>query len=460
MKTIKNIPRVMIVGTGSNSGKTTITCGILKALKNKGLTLSSFKCGPDYIDPMFHSKVIGTHSRNLDLFMCGENSVKYLLNKNSEKSDFSIIEGVMGMYDGLGMSDEYSSNHLALVTETPEILIVNGRGKSISILAEISGYLNFKKNNIKGVILNNISEGMYSIFKKAIEEELKIEVFGFLPPLKDVEFKSRHLGLITANEIEDIQVKMDILAEACEKNIDLKKIIELGHKTVPVDFQEIKIEEIIEKNSVRIGIASDNAFSFYYEDNIELLKELGAELVCFSPLKDEKIPENLSGIIFGGGYPEEYGELLKKNVTMIESIRESSKKGTIIYGECGGYMYLCNSLEVKNNEEQLKKELPMVGLINSKVSMGEKLVRFGYIELIAQKDNIFCKKDETIKAHEFHYSDSTDNGNIFLAQKASGKKWECIHMKDNIIGGYPHIHFWGNIQFAKNFIYKCKEIKK
>ena len=226
MEIIKNIPRVMIVGTGSNSGKTTITCGILKALKNRGIKLSSFKCGPDYIDPMFHSKVIGTHSRNLDLYMCGENSVKYLLNKNSEKTDFSIIEGVMGMYDGLGMSDKYSSNHLSLVTDTPEILIVNGRGKSVSILAEIFGYLNFRKNNIKGVILNNISEGMYSFFKKAIEDELKIEVFGFLPSLKDVEFKSRHLGLITANEIEDIQIKINILAEACEKNIDLKKIIE------------------------------------------------------------------------------------------------------------------------------------------------------------------------------------------------------------------------------------------
>lgn len=459
MEIVKNISRVMIVGTGSNSGKTTITCGVLKALKNRGMKLSSFKCGPDYIDPMFHSKVIGTHSRNLDLYMCGENSVKYLLNKNSELTDFSIIEGVMGMYDGLGMSDDYSSNHLSLVTDTPEILVVNGRGKSVSILAEISGYMNFRKNNIKGIILNNISEGMYSFFKKAIEEELKVEVFGFLPSLKEVEFKSRHLGLITANEIEDIQNKIDILAEACEKNIDLDRIIELGSKTTPIKFQDIIIENIIEKNSIRIGVALDNAFSFYYEDNLELLKELGVELVYFSPLESEKIPENVQGLIFGGGYPEEYGELLSQNKTMMESIQKASEQGTIIYGECGGYMYLCNSLEGKYDGE-LNQEIPMVSLIDSKVTMGKKLTRFGYIELIAKKDNIFCKKDETIRAHEFHYSDSTDNGNIFLAQKSSGRKWECIHMNDNIIAGYPHIHFWGNLQFAKNFIYKCKEIKK
>jgi cobyrinic acid a,c-diamide synthase len=452
MKTAK-IPRFMIVGTGSGSGKTTVVCAILKAIQNRGLRLASFKCGPDYIDPMFHTKVIGAKSRNLDLYMCDEKKVKYLFAENSKNTDLSIIEGVMGMYDGLiSNSDTYSSNHLALVTNTPEILVVNTKGMSLSVVAQIFGYLNFKKNKISGIILNNTNEKMYPIFKKIIEDELNIKVFGYMRTINEAVIKSRHLGLITAEEIEDINIKLDILSKEAEKTIDIDGLISLSKENEDFSYEDIKITNIIPNNSIRIGVARDKAFCFYYEDNLELLKKLGAEIVYFSPLLDDAIPKNLNGLIFGGGYPEEYANRLSENINMLESVKTAILRDMPVISECGGYMYLCNSITDRDG-----KEHKMVGVINSKAKMTNKLSRFGYVMLCANKNNILVKKGESIRGHEFHYSDSDNNGNSFTAKKDSGKIWECIHTDNNIFAGYPHIHFWGNIDFAKSFILKCKE---
>lgn len=439
------IPRVMIVGTGSGCGKTTLTCAILQTLVNDNKPVASFKCGPDYIDPMFHSKVIGAKSRNLDLFMCDKEVVKYLFANNSKDTQISVIEGVMGMYDGLSASsDDCSSNDLALVTDTPQILAVNVKGKSFSVVAEILGYKNFRKNNLKGVVLNHCSKGMYPVYKEMIEKNTDLEVLGYLPKMEQAEIGSRHLGLITADEITDLKQRLAEMAEVAKETLDMDRIVELANEHASFSYQDITIEKTT-KSPVTIAVARDNAFCFYYEDNLSLLKQLGANIVYFSPLNDEKLPSNIDGILLGGGYPEEYTEQLSDNKTMLCCIKRTVLDGVPTVAECGGFMYLGDTIN----------KVGMVGELAVNSAMTTKLSRFGYITLTANEDNLLCEKGMCIKGHEFHYSDSDNNGRCFTASKKSGKTWECIHSTQTLFAGYPHLHYWGNIEFAKNFIKKC-----
>ncbi|WMJ22043.1 cobyrinate a,c-diamide synthase [Paludicola sp. MB14-C6] len=446
--------RIMLTATGSGAGKTTITCGLLKALINRHKSVVSFKCGPDYIDPMFHSKIIGTKSRNLDIFMCGEDNVKYLLAKNSVGCDISVIEGVMGMYDGLLFQSDYaSSNHLSKLTDTPQILIVNVKGMSLSVVALIKGFLCYKENNIKGVILNNCTQGMYSIYKKMIEDELSVHVYGYFPNVKEASIESRHLGLVTANEISDINKKLDLLAKTAEECLDIDAILSLASSAKALQYKAIE-PSMTKKLNVKIAVARDNAFCFTYEDNIDLLKKLGAEIEYFSPLNDTTLPNNMDGLILCGGYPEEYAQELSKNKAMLQCIKNAIENKMPTIAECGGFMYLMDSITDKNNISY-----PMVSAIKGNSYMTSKLSRFGYINLTAKVDNLLCKKGESINAHEFHYSNSDNNGDDFQASKRS-KEWDCIHATDTLFAGYPHIHFWGNTNFAVNFIQKCDAYKQ
>lgn len=447
---IKNISRVMVVGTGSDSGKTTVTCALLQALILKGYNVKSFKCGPDYIDPMFHSKIIGAQSKNLDMFLCDENTIKNLLAYDNN-ADLSIIEGVMGMYDGMNFTDDtYSANHISKVTQTDEIIVVNPKGKSVSLLAEIQGFLNFKKNRLKGVILNQCSKGMYSVYKKLIEDNTDLKVYGYLPKIPEASIGSRHLGLITAMEIEDIKEKMLLLGNTAIETLDLDGIIRLGQKESSLEYDEIIVKPIVE-NKVKIAVAYDQAFSFYYEDNLRLLRQLGAELDFFSPIKDDKLPEDTDGIILGGGYPELHLKELSENREIMKAIREKNSEGLPIWAECGGFMYLGKSISVNG------KSYETVGLIESEFHMTDKLVRFGYQRLAALKDNIMCKNGESINCHEFHRSDADFNGEAFLGRKTNGKEWKSIIANDNLFAGYPHLHLWSNMEFAKNFIKACSK---
>ncbi len=317
----KILPRILIGAPGSGSGKTTVVCGILQALINKGLNIVSFKCGPDYIDPMFHKEALGLESRNLDLFFNDKATINYLLAKNSKEADVAVIEGVMGYYDGLaGKSYEASSYDLARNTKTPSVLIIDCKGKSVSILAEIKGFMELESdNNIKAVILNRISPMIFEEIKKLIEEKLSIEVLGFMPMIKECSLESRHLGLVTAQEVGNLKAILDTLAKQVSESIDLDKLISIA-KTAP----EIKFTRpaIACREKVRIGVAKDKAFCFYYQDNLDLLSELGAEICYFSPLEDKKLPENIQGLYFGGGYPELYLKELEENDVMKQSIKE------------------------------------------------------------------------------------------------------------------------------------------
>lgn len=442
-------PRILITGTGSGCGKTTVVCAILKALKNRGEKVCAFKCGPDYIDPMFHSEVIGVPTRNLDLFLCGGEGVKTLLAKNAASSSLAVIEGAMGMYDGSGFTgDELSANHTARVTGTPEALVLNVKGKSASLLAELGGYLSFRENNVRAVILNNCSEGMYPAYRKAIEETYDVEVLGFMPSMPDASLESRHLGLVTAAETDGLKEKIETLGSQAEKSINICRLMELAASAESLRAEIPEIRPVGEK-PFKIAVAKDKAFSFYYEDNFELLKSLGAEILFFSPLKDEPIPEDARGLILGGGYPEEYARDLSEAEKTKESIRKAVGSGMPVWAECGGFMYLGRSIEAGGYE------YPMTGFLQGKSHMTKSLVRFGYKTLTARKDNLMCKEGQSIRCHEFHYSDSTDCGRDFDAVRRTGARSQCIVAQGNIFAGYPHIHLWSNIDFARNFASAC-----
>lgn len=443
----RNIPRIMIAGTGSNCGKTTITCGILQALVDRNLKVSSFKCGPDYIDPMFHSKIIGTKSNNLDLYFMGENTAKYLLSQNSEDSDIAVIEGVMGFYDGLGISTTTSSSHdLSSVTTTPVILVVDVKGMGLSALATVKGFLDFRKENmIKAVIFNRCSPHLYNSLRKLVIREFggRISVLGYLPNLPDIHIGSRHLGLVTADEITDLKKKMGILSSYIKKSVDIGRILELSEKYSQIKYENISIPK--EKQGIKIAVAKDRAFCFYYNDNINLLEKMGSEIVYFSPMVDKKLPDDVQGLYIGGGYPELYAKTLSENKSILEDIKEKLEEKLPCIAECGGYMYLCQSIG----------SYPMVGYLKGRCFDTGKLNRFGYVTLTAKKDNILCKKGDSIRGHEFHYWDSDMTGEDFKAEKFSGLSWDCVVANEHMYAGFPHFHFYSNINFVSNFYQKC-----
>ena len=447
-----DVNRIMLAGTGSGCGKTTVTCGLLQALKDRGVTAASFKCGPDYIDPMFHSEILETKSRNLDLFLCGENTVKYLLSENAKDADLAVIEGVMGIYDGMGFEDDsFSANHISRVTDTPEILITGVRGKSVSLLAELSGYLSFMENNVKGVILNNCSAAMYPVYRKMIEERLPVRCLGFLPPVKEAELGSRHLGLVTAEEIDGLREKLEALGRAAAASLDMDGILELAASAPAICCDEISVEPAA-RGTVKIAVARDKAFCFYYEDNFTLLQRLGAQLIPFSPMSDKELPPGVSGLILGGGYPEEHLEELSANQAMRDAVREAVRGGMPVYAECGGFMYLGETIEKDGQTYQ------MAGALPGHSHMTDKLVRFGYKTLTANQDNMMCRAGEEIRCHEFHYSDSDRPGDGFTASKGK-RSWQAVEASDTVFAGYPHLHLWSNISFAENFVKKCEAFK-
>ena len=446
---IQDIPRVMIAGTGSGCGKTTVTCAVLKALADRGKWVAAFKCGPDYIDPMFHSFILGTHSTNLDPFFFTKNTLNALLCKNGNGKDISIIEGVMGFYDGLGISSaEASSYDVARQTKTPVILVLNAKGSAFSLLAGLQGFLNFlPENRIEGVILNRCSAMTYPKLAQAIDNHYgyRIQVLGYLPEMPDCSLESRHLGLVTAQEITDLSEKLEKLSAQAEKTLDLDGIIDIAEKAEMVSRDDIhpRIPTFSEK--IRIAVARDKAFCFYYHDNLTALQEMGAEIVPFSPLSDRKLPEDIRGLYLGGGYPELYAEQLSENVSMRTAVRDALEAGLPCIAECGGFMYLTRDIAGH----------PMAGFLPGSCVNTGKLSRFGYVRLKAKKDNMLCCAGEDIPAHEFHYWDCSETGSSFTASKASGKSWDCIYADDRLYAGFPHFHFYADLRIAERFYMTC-----
>ena len=441
-----NAPRLLVCAPSSSSGKTLITCALLRILQTMGFRPAAFKCGPDYIDPMFHKQVLGIPSRNIDLFLAGEDGVKRSLFKGLRGRDIGVLEGVMGFYDGMSPDSLAGSSYdISRITDTPAILVIDCRGMSHSILPMVKGFAEYgAQNRIKGIILNKISPAVSDKISDLILEEIGIPVIGSLPVLKDFNIASRHLGLVMPAEIPGLLEMIDRVAEELKKSLDVNRLLEIAKGA-----GELVAAEEASGNAarVRVGIARDEAFCFYYEDNLELLEEMGAELVFFSPLHDEEIPE-VSGLIIGGGYPELFAKELSGNVSMRESIRKAAVSGMPMLAECGGFLYLLEGMADPDGNNY-----PMAGVFEGSSHMTDKLSRFGYVSLCAVNDTPFLLAGENIRGHEFHYYDTTDNGKLCRITKPTGSRsWKGYRMKNNVFAGFAHLYYPSCTGFIKRFL--------
>ena len=454
--------RILFAAPKSGCGKTMITCGTIELLKRRGLNVSSFKCGPDYIDPMFHRRVFDIDSGNLDTYFTDEETTRYLLHRKAKESDITVIEGVMGYYDGLGgVSVNASTYEVARITKTPVILIVDGKGASVTLAAVVKGIQDFKSDShIAGVILNRVSAGYYQRIAGVIEDSCHIPVVGYLPEIKDLKVPSRHLGLVSPDEITEFDTWIRQVADVMEETVDMEQILLIAGQAkevqgkLPEDVRK-RITESKEKKPVRIGIAMDEAFSFYYSENLALLKEMGVELIPFSPLHDKVLPEGIQGMILGGGYPENYAKQLAVNKTMLQSVRNAAEK-LYILAECGGFLYLQQSLEDLEGNIYC-----MTGVLDGQGYRKKKLSRFGYMQCEMKHGGFLSESTMVVKGHEFHYYDCTDNGDAGVATKPANPdvSYECMVYNEHIFAGFPHFYYYSNVEMIAGFVEACREVK-
>lgn len=434
-KRTKKLPRLLFAAPGSGSGKTVITCGVLEILRRWGISCISYKCGPDYIDPMFHQYVLGIPGYNLDSFFLPQKQVKGLFEEKARQTDMAVIEGVMGYYDGvLGTTTQASAYEIAQITDTPVILVVDGKGSSLSLAALVKGFLEYKKDSrIGGVILNRTSPAMAERLKPCLEE-LGIKLYGAVPVCEEARWESRHLGLTLPGEQAKLRGKVEALADRMEPCLDVEGLLALAESAPPVEkaarFREKPKSGT--KELKNIAVARDEAFCFYYQENLDLLERNGWRLIPFSPLHDKHLPcSGISAILLGGGYPEVYARELSENKAMLSELRTAGRQGIKLLAECGGFLYLHEILEGTDGISY-----PMAGIIRAKGYRTGKLSRFGYISLYDQEGN------PVIRAHEFHYWDSTLPGKDLKAVKPSGiRTWDCMYMSENMLAGFPHLYY-------------------
>lgn len=415
----------------------------------------SFKCGPDYIDPMFHRRVIGVPARNLDGFFMDRETLIYLLEKNSRQADIAVMEGVMGYYDGVGMEDAASSHELARDTKTPAVLIVPCKGMSRSVQAVLDGYLHFAgrgRSGIRGVIFNGLPPALYPAMQAYCEKQ-GVRALGHFPIVKEAAWESRHLGLVTADEIRDIKRQMMVLADAAESYLDLDGIWELAGEaeTLPAPDDRLFAPEPARAGGkpVRIAAAADAAFCFAYEDNFSLLRALGCEIVPFSPLEDTGLPPDICGLILGGGYPELYAEELERNEAMRAAIKTAVEGGLPTHAECGGFLYLHRELRTADG-----RRYEMAGVLDGTCAFTDQLQHFGYVTLTAKEDTVLCRTGGAIRAHEFHRFVSDVPAGAFDTEKG-GRHWGSYVSRYQMAAGFPHLHYYANPSFARHFVERC-----
>lgn len=451
--------RLVIAGISSGVGKTTFTIGLMAALKQRGLNVQGFKCGPDYIDTSFHTAVTDRPSRNLDSWMFSKDVLKDVFINGSSGADISIIEGVMGFYDGKSaISNQGSTAEISRFLHTPTILVVDCSTIARSAAAIVKGFQLLDPNvNIVGVIANKVgSFGHYRIIKEAVEKECGIAVCGYLLHDHSLVMPERHLGLVPSIERGDLSSLFLQLAELVEETVNVDKLIHLS-KCKPLKNVPATIFEKRPSTGIKLAIAKDKAFSFYYQENLELLSAYGAQCLFFSPLAGEKIPEEADGLYIGGGYPEQFVKELSEQVEVIQSFKNRIKGGLPTLAECGGFMYLTDSIETNDGERY-----PMVGVIPGKVKMRKELAPFGYREITGRPGNFLFQKATKARGHEFHYSTFHSNETIPFAYDTKGlfgDGKEGVLIK-NLIAGYSHIHFASCTDLVENFIKKCLEVKK
>lgn len=438
--------RFLIAGTGSGCGKTTVTCAVLAALKKRGVPAASFKCGPDYIDPMFHTAVLDTPAHNLDSFFCKPDVLRYLLDRYSKDTAVSVLEGVMGFYDGA----DGSAFSIARLTASPVVLVIDCKGMSESIGAVMQGFLRYKQPNlIAGCIFNRLPVSLVPLAKRMCAD-LGTRYLGCLPAHGE-PFDSRHLGLVTASEIAGLREKMQHLGALAEEHILLDELLKLPCAPLPPFTAPVIRQEFDSSRCPTIAVAKDAAFCFHYAENLDMLRDLGCKLTFFSPLSDRMLPE-ADGLILSGGYPELHSKTLAENTLMRSSIRRRILEGMPVIAECGGFLYLQRVLRGEDGEEY-----PMTGIFDADGYGTGKLCRFGYVTLTAPEDSLLLAKGTSVRAHEFHYWDSTDPGEDLIARKRDGRLWKCCHVSGTMYAGFPHFYFWSDPEAARRFVRRCGE---
>ena len=434
----------LLAAPRSGSGKTTMTCALLMALKRRGCAPCAFKSGPDYIDPMFHRAVLGVESRSLDLFFSAPETVRTLYARGAAGHGAAVCEGAMGFYDGLGgVSDRASAWHLADTLGLPVLLVVEPKGQSLTLAAELNGLVNFRTpSHIAGILLNNCTARMHALLAPMLEKETGLPVLGFLPKLPEAVIGSRHLGLYTAAEVENLQQKLALLADAAEEHIDWPRLLALCEKEPPA----LPVQPETPPARVRIAVAQDEAFCFTYAETLEAFRDAGAEVVFFSPLRDTALPENIGGLYLPGGYPELHAKELSENTSLLREIKQKIESGLPTAAECGGFLYLGQSLTDAEGQSW-----PMAGVLPGEAKDAGRLVRFGYAALSADSDSMLFRAGESFPIHEFHHWDSTANGVALAAKKpVGGAEWRCGSVNEHFYAGFPHL-YWAGTPLPQRF---------
>ncbi len=459
------IPRILLSGDRSSAGKTTISVGIMALLREKGKVVQPYKVGLDYIDPSYHSMITGRQGGNLDGYLMSPKAVTEAFVHSAEGADIAVIEGVRGLYEGLeSLSDVGSTAQIAKMLKTPVILIVDAQSITRSTAAIVKGYKDFDRSiNLKGVILNKIGSDRHAEkARMAIEKYTKVEVLGAIPRTNAMKLTMRHLGLIPAREgasrVEGFETKLERIEQTISENLNIDRIAEIAAEAPPIKTFKPGIFVKGSNAGVKIGVAMDESFNFYYKDNLDLLELKGAELIYFSPVHDSAIPE-VDGLIIGGGYPEIFAAELAANESMRQSVREASAQGMPIYAECGGLMYLMGGLETEDGRRH-----QMAGVFEGAATM--KHVRtIGYVAGRFSMDTPIGQEDALFKGHEFHHSLITDlPANARFAYRLD--RGTGINngldglMKDNTLAAYTHLHAASYLTFAGRFVESCAVFKE
>ena len=439
--------RLMISAMSSSAGKTVLSCALMAALKARGYTVQGFKCGPDYIDTMFHARILGVPGRNLDCFLQGEAAMRAALLRST--ADVGVVEGAMGFYDGIAGTSDNSAWEIARLTETPVILTVSPKGAGLTLAAQIRGMLGFRpESGIRAILLTNCTPGSAARLAPMLEKETGLPVLGFLPPMEEAVLPSRHLGLLTPDEINGLSERFQKIAEALERHADLSRLLALAEESQTEPSPAPPLPPPV----CRIAVARDEAFCFLYEDGLDALRQAGAELVFFSPVHDDALPPEIDGLYLCGGYPELFAAALADNESMRRSIRSALEGRLPAVAECGGFLYLQEELE-----DGKGNAFPMCGALPGKGRRTEHLQRFGYQHLVAEEDSLLFRRGEQIPAHEFHYWDSTQPGTALLSRKPDGRSWRCGYVSPVLYAAFPHLHFGGEIPLARRFVDACRE---
>ncbi len=430
--------RLMISAMSSGSGKTVMTCALLLALKDRGLQVRAFKCGPDYLDPMLLTRTLEIPCRNLDLFLQGPSGVRRTL--AAQSGDLALLEGAMGFYDGVGGGTDASAWDLADRTDTPVVLVLRPKGQSVTLAAQVRGMLDFRReSHVAALLLTECGSTLYAHLAPILRRETGLPVLGYLPPMEEARLESRHLGLNT--EVADFARRLSTVARTLAQTVDLDALTALaqeGEEPCPLPPPP--------PPRCRIAVAWDRAFRFYYQGSLEALERSGAELVRFRPMEDPHLPEDIHGLYLGGGYPELYASELSRNQSLRRELRRAVLDGMPTLAECGGFLYLQETLQDKNGVSH-----PMAGVLGGGGFPTDRLQRFGYVNLTADRDSMLFRAGERVPAHEFHYWDCTENGADLLAEKPGGKRWRCGYVNDTLYAAFPHLHLGGELPLAERF---------